>query len=76
MSKSGRDWRAVKIPFVFALTIPFVALTVMTVGLAGYLSFRNGRQAVNDVAHQLRGEITQSIKGTSGAFFSHSASDQ
>lgn len=40
----------------------FVSLTILAVGLVGYLSFRNGQQAVNDVAHQLRNEITARIK--------------
>ncbi len=35
------------------LIIPFVLQIVGTVGLVGYLSFRNGQQAVNDLANQL-----------------------
>ncbi|NJN98694.1 MAG: hypothetical protein HC875_33690 [Anaerolineales bacterium] len=44
------------------LIVPFVTLTVMVVGLVGYLSFHNSEQAVNDVAHQLRAEITTRIE--------------
>jgi PAS domain S-box-containing protein len=44
------------------LIAPFVALVVLAVALAGYLSFRNGQQAVNDVAHQLRDELTARIE--------------
>ncbi len=44
------------------LTIPFVLQIVAAVGLVGYLSFRNGQQAVNDVASQLRREISQQIE--------------
>lgn len=51
-----------KIPLLYALLIPFVALTVVTVGLVGYLSYRNGRRAVNDVAEQLRTETTLRIR--------------
>lgn len=40
------------------LIVPFVLQIVRTVGLVGYLSFRNGQQAVNDVASQLRYEIS------------------
>lgn len=44
------------------IIIPFVLQIVGAVGLVGYLSFRNGRQAVNDVASQLRGEISDRVK--------------
>jgi len=40
------------------LIVPFVLQIVGAVGLVGYLSFRNGQQAVNDVASQLRREIS------------------
>jgi hypothetical protein len=52
----------VKIPLRIMLTVPFVTQIVLIVGLVGYLSFRNGQQAVNTVAHQLRGEITARIE--------------
>ncbi len=44
------------------LIVPFVLQIVGAVGLVGYLSFRNGQQAVNDVASQLRGEISDRVK--------------
>jgi len=50
-----------KIPLITALIAPFITLTVLAVGLVGYLSFRNGQKAVNDVAYRLRNEITQRI---------------
>ena len=50
-----------KVPLRIVLIAPFVMLTVSAVGLTGYLSFHNGRQAVNDVAAQLRQEITTQI---------------
>ncbi len=53
--------RGSKIPLSAALITPFVVLTLLAVGLTGYLSFRNGQKAVNNVAHRLRGEITQRI---------------
>lgn len=53
--------RGSKIPLSAALITPFVALTLLAVGLTGYLSFRNGQKAVNNVAHRLRSEITQRI---------------
>jgi len=51
-----------KIPLGVAVTVPFVALIVLAVGLAGYLSFRNGHQAVNDAADQVRAEISRHIQ--------------
>ena len=35
-------------------TVPFVLQVVVAVGLTGYLSFRNGQKAVNELANQLR----------------------
>lgn len=51
-----------RLPLRSVLIVPFVLLTVLVVGLVGYLSFRNGQQAVNEVAHQLRVEITGRIE--------------
>lgn len=44
------------------LIFPFVLLIAATVGLVGYLSFRNGQKAVNDLASQLRSELTGRIQ--------------
>jgi PAS domain S-box-containing protein len=51
-----------KFPLRLILVIPFVAQLFGAVGLVGWLSFRNGREAVNDVAAQLRSEITARIE--------------
>jgi signal transduction histidine kinase/DNA-binding NarL/FixJ family response regulator len=48
-------------PLRTVLIVPFVLQTFGAVGVVGYLSFKNGQQAVNDVATQLRGEITNRI---------------
>jgi len=45
-----------------ALIAPFVLQIFAVAGLLGYLSFRNGQKAVNDVATQLRSEISDRIK--------------
>lgn len=55
-------------PLRTILIVPFVTLTVLVVGLVGYLSFRNGEQAINDVALQLRTEITTRIETYVGTF--------
>lgn len=43
------------------LVVPFVLLIVAAVSLVGYLSFRNGQKAVNNLAKQLRGEVSARI---------------
>ncbi|WP_199247926.1 ATP-binding protein [[Phormidium] sp. ETS-05] len=50
-----------RIPLRLVLVIPFVVQLLAAVGLVGWLSWRNGRAAVNDVAAQLRREITARI---------------
>lgn len=51
-----------RIPLPAVLVIPFTLQTFATVGLTGWLSLRNGQQAVNDVASQLRNEVTARIE--------------
>lgn len=51
-----------KVPLRTVLIVPFVLQIVGTVGLVGYLSWRNGQQAVNDVASQLRREISDRVQ--------------
>jgi signal transduction histidine kinase/serine phosphatase RsbU (regulator of sigma subunit) len=51
-----------KVPLRTALIVSFVLPIFGTVGLVGYLSFRNGQKAVNNVAAQLRSEITNRIQ--------------
>ncbi len=49
-------------PLRMILVVPFVIQISVTVGLVGYLSYRNGQKAVNDLANQLRSEITNRIE--------------
>lgn len=49
------------VPLRSVLVVPFVVQIFVAVGLTGWLSLRNGQQAVNDVASQLRREITARI---------------
>ncbi|TAG55098.1 MAG: hypothetical protein EAZ28_23400 [Oscillatoriales cyanobacterium] len=41
-------------PLRAVLIVPFVLQIMGAVGIVGYLSFRNGQKAVNDLASQLR----------------------
>ena len=51
-----------RVPLRIVLIVPFVILTFAAVTLTGFLSFRNGQKAVNDVATQLRSETTARIE--------------
>jgi signal transduction histidine kinase len=44
------------------LVLPFVLQVLAAVGLTGYLALYNGQQAVNDVAGQLRQEVTARVQ--------------
>ncbi len=46
-----------KMPLRLILIIPFVIQIFAAVGLVGYLSFRNGQKAVNDLALQLMSKV-------------------
>ena len=51
-----------KIPLRMFLIVPFVLQVAGIVGITGWLSFRNGQQAVNNLASQLREETTQRVE--------------
>ncbi|MEG3937924.1 MULTISPECIES: adenylate/guanylate cyclase domain-containing protein [unclassified Microcoleus] len=51
-----------KISLQILLIVPFVVQTVGAVAVVGYLSYRNGQKAVNDVATQLRNDTSDRIK--------------
>jgi len=52
-----------------AFTVPVLVQLVAAVGLVGYLSFRNGQQAVQTLASQLRSEVTARIEGELKSYF-------
>ncbi|HEY9708310.1 MAG TPA: cache domain-containing protein, partial [Oculatellaceae cyanobacterium] len=51
-----------KIPLCVVLVVPFVLQIFAVVGLTGWLSLRNGQKDVNDLAIQLRNEVTARIR--------------
>ncbi|MEG4209061.1 ATP-binding protein [Microcoleus sp. S13_B4] len=51
-----------KLPLRTVLIVPFVVQIVGTVGLVGYLSFRNGQKAVNNLASQLMSEVSLRVE--------------
>ncbi|WP_226584586.1 PAS domain-containing protein [Microseira wollei] len=48
-------------PLKTVLMVPFVVQTTITVGLVGYLSFKNGQQTVNNLAHELMIQVSDRI---------------
>ncbi len=50
-----------QLPLRTVLIVPFVLLTVSAVGLAGFLSFKSGREAVEEVAQQLIEQVGERI---------------
>ncbi len=51
-----------KLPLRAVLIVPFVLQIVGAVGLVGYLSFRNGQKAVNNLASQLMSEVSSRVE--------------
>jgi signal transduction histidine kinase len=58
-----------KIPLRIVLVVPFVIQVVGAVGLVGYLSFRNGQKAVNNLANQLLSEVNSRIEEQIDRYF-------
>ncbi len=48
-------------PLRLVLVLPFLLEIAAAVGLVGYFSYRHGQQAVQDLASQLRAEVTGRI---------------
>jgi signal transduction histidine kinase len=51
-----------KLPLQAVLVIPFVIQVSLAVGLTGYFSFRNGKQAVRNVASQLEDQVSLRVQ--------------
>ncbi len=51
-----------KLPLRTVLIVPFVLQIVGAVGLVGYLSFKNGQKAVNNLASQLMSEVSSRVE--------------
>jgi signal transduction histidine kinase/DNA-binding response OmpR family regulator len=50
------------LPLRLLLTVPFILQTIAVVSLVGYLSFRNGQKAVQEIAGNLQSEISDRIQ--------------
>ncbi|MEG4324031.1 ATP-binding protein [Microcoleus sp. herbarium5] len=51
-----------KLPLRTVLIVPFILQILGAVGLVGYLSFRNGQKAVNNLASQLMSEVSLRVE--------------
>ena len=51
-----------RLPLRLVLIAPFVLQIFGTVGIVGYLSFKNGEKAVNDLANQVNSQISTRIQ--------------
>lgn len=73
MKSSAQPWARLKppnnLPLRIVLIVLFVGQIVGAVGLVGYLSFRNGQKAVNELATQLRHEVTARIEQELQSYF-------
>jgi serine phosphatase RsbU (regulator of sigma subunit)/HAMP domain-containing protein len=58
-----------KLPLRTALLLAFTLQVVAAVGLVGYISFRGGQRAVNDLSSQLRSELTARIERELRTYF-------
>jgi signal transduction histidine kinase len=52
---------AYSLPLRWVLVVPFVLQIFAAVSLTGYLSFRNGQKAIDDLATQLQAEVSDRI---------------
>jgi adenylate cyclase len=50
------------LPLQLIFIIPFILQIVLIVGITGYISFRNGQQAVDTLVHALQEETSQRIE--------------
>ncbi|MDZ7954293.1 MAG: EAL domain-containing protein [Nostoc sp. DedQUE09] len=53
--------RFLRVPLRVAFVVPFILQISVAVGLTAFLSLKNGQKAVNEVATQLRNEVTTRI---------------
>ena len=57
-----------KVPLRLILILPFAIQIFAAVGLVGYLSFKSGQKAVNDLAHQLISKVSSVVDRHLGTY--------
>ncbi len=61
-SASPASQNSVKLPLRLMLIIPFALQSLVAVGLTGWLSWHNGKKAVNELSGQLMTEISNQVE--------------
>jgi diguanylate cyclase (GGDEF)-like protein len=61
-SPNPTNYKPKTIPLFWVIVVPFACQVVAGVGLTSWLSFRNGQKAVNNLASQLRTEVSDRIQ--------------
>jgi PAS domain S-box-containing protein len=61
-NSSCQNVKGFKIPLSLLIIVPFLVSTFGIVGLIGWLSFRNGHDAVKQLASQLRIKVTEQVQ--------------
>ncbi len=63
MDKLRNGWQTLtgRVPLRVVLTVPFIVQMVGIVVIVGYMSYRNGEAALQEVTTQLRAEVSQRI---------------
>jgi uncharacterized membrane protein YcfT len=62
MNSSGDLKRSRKVSLRTLAIVPFVIEIIAVVGIVGYLSFKNGQQAVNELAFALQDKTFKILK--------------
>src|SRR6478672_10512811 len=62
---------AYQFPLQSILIASFVIPVVGAIGLTGYLSYKNGQQAIEDLAQQLMGEVSERVQNQLSTYLSN-----
>lgn len=62
INQHNQDLKGIKIPLSLLITVPFLLNTFGIVGLIGWLSFRNGHDAIQHLAKQLHRKVTEQVQ--------------
>ncbi|WP_019505849.1 hybrid sensor histidine kinase/response regulator [Pleurocapsa sp. PCC 7319] len=60
-SETSEFKKGIPLPLPLILVVPFILQIFAAVGITGFLSFRNGQKAVNDLARNLQAEVSDRV---------------
>jgi PAS domain S-box-containing protein len=67
-NSSCQQIKGFKLPLSLLIIVPFLVSTFGIVGLIGWLSFRNGQDAVKQISSQLRSKVTEQVQTRLNAY--------